>query len=149
MQKVKYPAGLDIGAETPEEIALSILTEIVQRMRSDWKGVSLEPAVQVIRVESIDPICNMTVDVAESRYHSTYNGTTFHFCCLACKEKFEQSPHSYAHSVHLAASGLVVLHGQHLRQNGHGHFGGSARSNIQSDGRPDTGQVGIAEALLS
>ena len=99
LQMVKYPAGLDIGAETPEEIALSILTEIVQRMRSDWKGVSLEPAVQVIRVESIDPICNMTVDVAESRYHSTYDGTTFHFCCLACKEKFEQSPHSYAHTV--------------------------------------------------
>ena len=99
LRRVKYPAGLDIGAETPEEIALSILTEIVQRMRSDWKGVSLEPAAQVIRVESIDPICNMTVDVAESRYHSTYDGTTFHFCCLACKEKFEQSPHSYALSV--------------------------------------------------
>ena len=67
-------------------------------MRSDWKGVSLEPAAQVIRVESIDPICNMTVDVAESRYHSSNNGTTFHFCCLACKEKFEQAPHSYSHS---------------------------------------------------
>ena len=99
LQMVKYPAGLDIGAETPEEIALSILTEIVQRMRADWKGVSLEPAANVTRVESIDPICNMTVDVAESRYHSTYDGTTFHFCCLACKEKFEQSPHSYALSV--------------------------------------------------
>ena len=100
LQRVKYPAGLDIGAETPEEIALSILTEIVQRMRSDWKGVSLEePAPLLAQVESIDPICNMIVDVAESRYHSTYDGTTFHFCCLACKEKFEQSPHSYAHTV--------------------------------------------------
>ena len=100
LQRVKYPAGLDIGAETPEEIALSVLTEIVQRMRADWKGVSLEPAAhtQVAQVQSIDPICNMTVNVADSRYHSTHNGTTFHFCCLACKEKFEQAPHSYAHS---------------------------------------------------
>ena len=96
---VKYPAGLDIGAETPEEIALSVLTEVVQRMRADWKGISLEPAAQVAQIQSIDPICNMTVNVDESRYHSTYNGTTFHFCCLACKEKFEQAPHSYAHSV--------------------------------------------------
>ena len=98
LRMVKYPAGLDIGAETPEEIALSVLTEIVQRMRADRKGVSLEPAAQVTQVESIDPICNMTVDVAGSRYQSNYNGTTFHFCCLACKEKFEQSPHSYAHT---------------------------------------------------
>ena len=55
-----------------------MLTEIVQRMRADRKGVSLEPAAQVTQVESIDPICNMTVDVAESRYQSNYNGTTFH-----------------------------------------------------------------------
>ena len=95
LRMVKYPAGLDIGAETPEEIALSVLTEVVQRMRADWKGVSPEPAPQVTEVQSIDPICNMTVNVAESRYHSTYNGTTFHFCCPACKEKFEQAPHSY------------------------------------------------------
>ena len=98
LDSVKYPAGLDIGAETPEEIALSVLTEVVQRMRADWKGISLEPAPQVTEVQSIDPICNMTVNVDESRYHSTYNGTTFHFCCPACKEKFEQAPHSYAHS---------------------------------------------------
>ena len=96
LQRVKYPAGLDIGAETPEEIALSILTEIVQRMRADWKGVSPEPATQATRVDSIDPICNMTINVAESRYHSNYNGTTFHFCCLSCKEEFERAPDRYA-----------------------------------------------------
>ena len=96
LQRVKYPAGVDIGAETPEEIALSILTEIVQRMRADWEGVPLEPAAQAVQVESIDPICNMTVNVAEARYHSNYNGTTFYFCCLSCKEKFEQAPDSYS-----------------------------------------------------
>ena len=52
---VKYPAGLDIGAATPEEVALSILTEIVQRMRAAGEGVSLEPAVQAGEVEAIDP----------------------------------------------------------------------------------------------
>jgi YHS domain-containing protein len=38
----------------------------------------------------------MTINVAESRYHSNYNGTTFHFCCLSCKEEFERAPDRYA-----------------------------------------------------
>ena len=74
LQRVKYPAGVDIGAETPEEIALSILTEIVQRMRAGRTGVLLEPAAQAAESGSTDPVCNMTVNVAESRYHSSHNG---------------------------------------------------------------------------
>ena len=102
LDRVKYPAGMDIGAETPEEIALSILTEIVQKMRASGQGVSIEPLVdqvETVDATSIDPICNMTVMVADSRYHSSYNGTTFHFCCLACKEQFEQAPERYALTV--------------------------------------------------
>ena len=101
LDSVKYPAGLDIGAETPEEIALSILTEIVQRMRAEPQGVSTEPEAQSVEDEStvIDPICNMTVNVADSRYHSRYNGATFHFCCLACKDQFEQAPERYSATV--------------------------------------------------
>ena len=38
----------------------------------------------------------MTVNVAESRYHSSYNGTTFHFCCPSCKEQFEREPERYS-----------------------------------------------------
>jgi xanthine dehydrogenase accessory factor len=34
LRRVAAPAGLDLGAETPQEIALSILSEIVQR----WRG---------------------------------------------------------------------------------------------------------------
>ena len=96
LQRVKYPAGVDIGAETPEEIALSILTEIVQRMRAGRTGVLLEPAAQAAESGSTDPVCNMTVNVAESRYHSSHNGTAFHFCCLGCKEQFEREPDAYA-----------------------------------------------------
>ena len=96
LQRVKYPAGVDIGAETPEEIALSILTEIVQRMRADPVGISLTPADQAADAESIDPICNMTVKVAASRYVSNYNGADVHFCSPGCKDKFEQEPERYS-----------------------------------------------------
>lgn len=94
---VKYPAGLDIGAKTPEEVALSILTEIVQRMRAAGEGVSLKPETQAVEAEAIDPICNMTVDVADARYLSTHNGSTFYFCCPSCKQRFDREPHRYTH----------------------------------------------------
>jgi xanthine dehydrogenase accessory factor len=40
LANVKAPAGLDLGAITPEEIALSILAEIVERRRKDQKSIS-------------------------------------------------------------------------------------------------------------
>ena len=94
---VKYPAGLDIGAETPEEIALSILTEIVQHMRANPVGIELTPAAEAGSTDaaSIDPICGMKVDAATARYVSTYNGSEVHFCAAGCKDRFEQEPERY------------------------------------------------------
>ena len=92
---VKYPAGLDVGAETPEEIALSILAEIVQVMRANPVGVELGPAGEADDAESVDPICSMTVKVASSRHVSKYNGSEVHFCSAGCKVRFEQEPERY------------------------------------------------------
>jgi xanthine dehydrogenase accessory factor len=38
LARVRCPAGLDIGAETPEEIALSIAAELVAVRRGKWRG---------------------------------------------------------------------------------------------------------------
>jgi xanthine dehydrogenase accessory factor len=41
---LKAPAGLDIGAITPEEIALSILAEIVERRRQGGRLIACQPS---------------------------------------------------------------------------------------------------------
>jgi len=84
---IKSPAGLDLGAEGAEEIALSIAAEIVQQRRAAAKR-----GVEVSRQETaIDPICNMTVVVADARYTSEFQGQRYYFCCAHCQRTFEQS----------------------------------------------------------
>jgi xanthine dehydrogenase accessory factor len=92
--RFKAPAGLDLGAVTPAEIAISILAEIVQHHRGD-KGAETTPAAAA-PTEALDPICGMTVEIATARYRSDAAGGTTYFCCLRCKETFEQDPGRYA-----------------------------------------------------
>jgi len=90
--RVKCPAGLDIGAVTPEEIALSIIAEIVQLLRREAEEVS--GPLRAPQAAATDPVCGMTVST-EARYTSSHNGTAFYFCCLGCKEKFDREPGRY------------------------------------------------------
>ena len=83
--QMKAPAGIDIGATEPAEIAVSILAEIIQHHRSGKP----EPAT-ADSMEATDPICGMVVDVASARYRSHVGDRTVYFCCRACKETFDR-----------------------------------------------------------
>ena len=83
VERVAAPAGLDIGAKTPEEIALSVMAQIVERRR---KAVPSEPALQ----EATDPICGMKVAVAGARHSAEFEGKTYYFCCAGCRTRFLQ-----------------------------------------------------------
>jgi P-type Cu+ transporter len=39
-----------------------------------------------------DPVCGMKVDRTTSRHRHDHAGTTFHFCCAGCREKFVADP---------------------------------------------------------
>jgi xanthine dehydrogenase accessory factor len=120
LARLKCPAGLDIRAGRGDEIALSIMAEIVQKRRAarpipqgdvpvdlnlrleeakppaepipSCKGTYLQGDVPV---EVIDPVCGMTVQVEGAKYMSEYEGRHYYFCAAGCKLAFDKTPKNY------------------------------------------------------
>jgi xanthine dehydrogenase accessory factor len=112
--RLKYPAGLDFGAVTPEEIALSILAEIIQRRRNSPTTGGLDTSENTARstrptavaglelpiagasvIDALDPVCGMTVEIATAHFMTEYNGKTYYFCAAGCKRSFDKEPGKY------------------------------------------------------
>jgi len=91
------PAGLDIGARTPEEIALSVMAQIVERRRKAAAAPAPEKAAAPAPepTEAIDPVCGMTVAIAGARHTAEVSGRRYYFCCAGCRAKFVADPSRY------------------------------------------------------
>jgi xanthine dehydrogenase accessory factor len=89
LSRLKAPAGLDIGAATGPEIALSILAEIVKRRRTEPKTAQATPEALEM---AIDPVCGMEVDPRTARWTAERGGQTYYFCAPGCRKAFLATP---------------------------------------------------------
>ncbi len=91
LDRVRVPAGLDLGRTTHQEIAVAILAELVQLRAS---GGLARPAATP-QASFADPVCGMTVAVTASSRPLRHDGVDYYFCCAGCRQAFEQDPDAY------------------------------------------------------
>lgn len=127
LARVKAPAGLDIQALRGDEIAVSILAEIIQVRRNSSPAEDAAEAPAPVEHQrehqhaahehvghehaahehgehaaaasgmAIDPVCLMDVDIATAKYTYDYEGKTYYFCAPGCKLAFRRNPEEYVH----------------------------------------------------
>lgn len=117
-ERVRSPAGLDLGAEEPGEIAVTILAEVIAARRagrtaegtpeageeptpaaaSDVAGEGTAEGADRADL-AVDPVCGMEVDVAQDGHVYVHRGVTYHFCCAGCRETFAEDPESWIETV--------------------------------------------------
>jgi xanthine dehydrogenase accessory factor len=88
--RVRSPAGLDIGARSAGEIALSILAELVSERARPRVPLPPPPAT------AVDPVCGMTVVVTPAALRAEAGGRTAYFCGEHCRAVYAADPERYA-----------------------------------------------------
>jgi xanthine dehydrogenase accessory factor len=115
LDRVRVPAGLDLGSTTHEEIAVAILAQLVQLRASGALGGATDalgraadalgcaadalggaaegtvPRGEPEPARAVDPVCGMTVAAEASGRPLTRDGVTYYFCCAGCRHTFEES----------------------------------------------------------
>jgi xanthine dehydrogenase accessory factor len=106
LDRVRVPAGLDLGSTTHQEIAVAILAELVQlrssgalagsRVSTAATGSPRQAGSEGARPAARpaqDPVCGMTV--SPDGHPVRYEDADYYFCCAGCRQAFEQDPHAY------------------------------------------------------
>ena len=90
--RLHTPAGLDIGARSAPEVALSIFAEVI----ASRPRVATEPAAAELPQTALDPVCGMTVAITADALRLDVDGHTWYFCGTGCRAAFAAAPERYS-----------------------------------------------------
>jgi xanthine dehydrogenase accessory factor len=82
---IRNPVGLDIGARSAGDVAVSILAEIVAVAPTPSGSAEAAPV-------AVDPICGMEVEIESAAFRTEHAGRTYFFCCAGCRAAFDADP---------------------------------------------------------
>ncbi len=92
LARISSPAGLNLGRIPNREIAAAIMADLVARRAEGHLAADTEAVSQDRPEGAVDPVCGMTVLVADARYRSIHGGITYYFCAPGCQQRFEAQP---------------------------------------------------------
>jgi len=102
LESVHAPAGPDIGAVTPNEIALAAIAGLVALRRRPHEAKSSTESAKPPATETsgnatgyINPVCGAVVDPARAMSSVTMDEQTHYFCCVGCRAEFDRNPEKY------------------------------------------------------
>ncbi len=101
------PAGPDVGAKTPGEIALAAVAGVLASIRGkpDMQdaraptGAASAPASvppDTTAGTFVNPVCGMTVVKSQAAHVERYAGEDYYFCCDGCWKTFLSDPARFA-----------------------------------------------------
>lgn len=84
---LRSPVGIEIGARTAEEIALSILAEVVRAVRVEGLRAPKTADAPSRPATATDPVCGMTVTITDDTPHLHHAGADHWFCNPGCRAR--------------------------------------------------------------
>jgi xanthine dehydrogenase accessory factor len=87
-RRVHLHVGLDIGARTAPEVALSIVAAIVRGIRLEGLVAPAATRAFAAPTQAVDPVCGMTVTIGPGTAHATVDGVDHWFCNPGCRTRF-------------------------------------------------------------
>ena len=103
------PAGPDIHARAPVEIALAAIAAVVA-LRRTAEGEDTPASAHSLSMSHgneslasapvpsnayVNPVCGVVVDRASAKHVLEFGGLSHYFCCDGCKVEFEREPEKY------------------------------------------------------